>query len=152
MVVFGGKYCGIWSLIQRGEEKGGYNKWSQNACFNSTFKKAGEGRIWGIYSCAFGKYGDIWGNYRGIWGKYGGIWGKVLWYWVINIKGGGGRGGIKSGVRTPVLTPHFKRRGSGVFGVYTAVLWENMVIFGTITVVFWANMVVFGGNYCGIWS
>ena len=78
--------------------------------------------------------------------------GKVLWYLVINTKGGGERGGITSGVKTPVLTPHFKRRGRGVFGAYTVVLLANMVIFGEITGVFEANMVVFGGKYCGIWS
>ena len=60
--------------------------------------------------------------------------------------------GIKSGVRTPVLTPHSKRRGRGVFGLYTVVLWANMLIFGAITVVFGTNMLVFGGKYCGIGS
>ena len=71
---------------------------------------------------------------------------------VINTKGGGERRGIKSGVRTPVLTPHLKKRGKGVFGVYTVVLSSNMVIFGAIIVVFRANMVVFGRKYCGIRS
>ena len=85
--------------------------------------------------------------------------GKIWWYlgestvvFGHKYKGGRRKGGIKSGVRTPVLTPHLKRWGRWVFWAYTVVLWANMVIFGEIAVVFRENMVVFGRNYCGIWS
>ena len=67
-----------------------------------------------------------------------------MWYLFKNTKLGGERGGIKSGVRTPVLPPHLKSRGRGIFGKNIVMLWETMVIFGANTVIFGENMVVFG--------
>ena len=67
-------------------------------------KKAGKRGIWCKYNCDLGNDGDIWGKYCGMWGKYCGIQGKVLWYLVKHTKGGTRKGGIKSGVRTPILT------------------------------------------------
>ena len=65
-------------------------------------------------------------------------------------------GGIKSGVRTPVLNPHLKRHGKRVFGANTVVFSATMVIFGANTVVSWAKwwylgeiIVVFGQNTKG---
>ena len=52
------------------------------------------------------------------------------------------RGVYNSGVRTPVLAPHLKRRGRGVFLANTVMPWEIMVIFGP-------NTVVFGQKYKG---
>ena len=43
----------------------------------------------------------------------------VYGYLVKNTKGGGERGSIKSGVRTPVLTQHLKRRGRFFLGIYS---------------------------------
>ena len=60
--------------------------------------------------------------------------------------------GIKNKGRTPVLTLYLKRRGRGVFGANTIVIWAMMVIFGANTVVCGANIVVFRAKYYGIWS
>ena len=72
-------------------------------------------------------------------GKYLGIW--------SSIERGKGKGGIKSGVRMPVLTPHCKMWGRRVFGVNATmvIFWANNVIFG-------ANIAVFLGKHCDIWS
>ena len=56
-----------------------------------------------------------------IFGAYNMVFGKnmvILKYSVIKKiqQGGGQRGGIKSGVRTPVLTLHLKKAGKGYLG------------------------------------
>ena len=95
MVVSWREFCGIWSKIQRGEEKwGGVKSGVRLSVLNPHLKRRGKG-TWGKYSGAFGNYGDIWGKYRGILGKNGGIWylGESIVVFGQNTKGG-----VKKGV------------------------------------------------------